>query len=196
MSSEPAHLGISCSTSGSASPATFNNEESQKTATTETTAQRVLSLCTVLSKSLPAHTASTDGGLMQHMGQKHGGQRLLPDSVGQLRCLDRAACVLCGTIRSQRCCGLCNSNTFRTDDRPDIRVQRPASKSRPVPPGEPLDDGPLPNCPIRDTAFTERDKLPLVLRRASAMPLPRMCGLSIRYGLGRKPRRSHEWSPV
>ena len=27
-----------------------------------------------------------------------------------------------------------------------------------MPPGEPLDDSPLPNCPIRDTVFTERDK--------------------------------------
>ena len=60
-----------------------------------------------------AHKASTDGRLMQHMEQKHGGQLLLPASVGQLRRPDRAACVVCSTIRSQRCnrCGLCNSNT-------------------------------------------------------------------------------------
>ena len=50
---------------------------------------------------------------MQQIGHKHGGQLLLPDSVGQLRRLDRAACAVCGAIRSQRCnrCGLCNSNT-------------------------------------------------------------------------------------
>ena len=59
------------------------------------------------------HLASTDGGLMQHMGQKHGGQVLLADSLGQLRWLDRQACVACGTIRSQRCrrCNNCGSNT-------------------------------------------------------------------------------------
>ena len=48
-SSEPAHLSSSCSTSGSA--ATVNNEESKKTVTTETTAQRVPSLCAVRSRS-------------------------------------------------------------------------------------------------------------------------------------------------
>ena len=60
-----------------------------------------------------AHKASSDQGVMQHMGQQHGGQQLLPESVGQLRRLDRAVCVVCGTIRSQRCnrCGLCQSNT-------------------------------------------------------------------------------------
>ena len=44
-----------------------------------------------------AHLASTDGGLMQHMGQKRGGQVLLADSVGQLRWLNRQSCVFCGT---------------------------------------------------------------------------------------------------
>ena len=39
---------------------------------------------------------------MKHRGKKHGGQVLLPDSVRQLRCLDRAACVARGTSRSQR----------------------------------------------------------------------------------------------
>ena len=60
-----------------------------------------------------AHMASTDGGLMQHTGQTHGGQLLLPDSVGQLRWLDDAACVACGTVRSRRCrrCNLCGSDT-------------------------------------------------------------------------------------
>ena len=48
---------------------------------------------------------------MQHMGQKHGGQVLLEDSVGQLRWLNRQACVHCGTVRSQRCrwCNSCSS---------------------------------------------------------------------------------------
>ena len=31
---------------------------------------------------------------MLHMGQKHKGQVLLPDSVEQLRCLDRGLCSL------------------------------------------------------------------------------------------------------
>ena len=43
-----------------------------------------------------------------------------------------------------------------------------------MPPGEPLDDSPLPNCPIRDIVLTDRDKqLRPELRRASAMALPR-----------------------
>ena len=69
---------------------------------------------------------------------------------------------------------------FRIDDSPGIRMQRLAMRplisslpqsSRPVPPGEPLDDSPLPNYPIRDIALTERDK-PLLteLRRSTAMP--------------------------
>ena len=46
--------------------------------------------------------------------------------------------------------------------------------SQPVPPGEPLDDSPLPNCPSRDVVLTDRDKQLLSeLRRASAMALPR-----------------------
>ena len=40
--------------------------------------------------------------------------------------------------------------------------------------GEPLDDSPLPNFPIRDVVLTDRDKqLVTELRRASAMALPR-----------------------
>ena len=40
--------------------------------------------------------------------------------------------------------------------------------------GEPLDDSPLPNCPIRDIVLRERDKqLFAELRRAFAMALPR-----------------------
>ena len=35
---------------------------------------------------------------MGHMGQKHGDQPLIQESVAQLRQLDRAACVICGTI--------------------------------------------------------------------------------------------------
>ena len=39
-----------------------------------------------------------------------------------------------------------------------------------VPPGEPLDDSPLPTCPIQNIVPTDRDKPEL--RRASAMALP------------------------
>ena len=44
---------------------------------------------------------------MAHMVQKHGGQQLIQESVAHLRRLDRAACVLCDTVRSRgrhRCC--------------------------------------------------------------------------------------------
>ena len=55
---------------------------------------------------------------------------------------------------------------------------------------------PLPNCPTRDTTLAERDKHLLTeLRLASVM---HSCdrGLSVRHGLERKSRRSHERSPV
>ena len=62
----------------------------------------------------------TVGGLMLFQGQKHGGQVLLEDSVGQLRWLSRQACVHCFTIRSQRC-RRCNSCGFDTPLR-ELRV--------------------------------------------------------------------------
>ena len=52
--------------------------------------------------------------------------------------------------------------------------QQPTQSSRPVHPGEPLDDSPLPNCPIRDKQLLTE------LRGASAMALLR-CVVS-RYG--------------
>ena len=54
-----------------------------------------------------------DGVLMKHMGQKHGDQVLLEDSVGQLRWLNRQVCEHCGAIRSQLC-RRCNSCGFDT----------------------------------------------------------------------------------
>ena len=138
--------------------------------------------------------ASTDGGLMQHVEQKRGGQVLLEDSAGQLRWLSRQACVHCGTIRSQRCrrcnscgfdtllCELCVGDTFQDRRQPghqDAAASSTAAgqhlpqNSQPVP-GEPLDDSPLPNCAIRDIVLTDCDKQLLSeLRRASAMALPR-----------------------
>ena len=208
-SSEPAHLGSSCSTHGSASPTTVDNREFKETATV----QRVPSLC---GPDPAAHMASTDGGLMQHIGQKHGEQQLLPESVGQLRRLDRAVCVVCGTIRSQRCnrCGLCQSktplhellvvDTFQDRQRGHQSAapsgatadQQPPQSSQPVRPGDPLDDSPLPNCP---TGHCPRRVRQAATRRASPSlrdGTPAMRGLSIRHGLGRKPRRSHGRSPA
>ena len=109
---------------------------------------------------------------MLHMVQK---QRLLPESVAQLRHLDRAACIACDTIRSRRCrrCGrdallgdLLVGDTFQDRRQPAHQdaapngspVQQPPQSSQPVPPGDFLDDSPLPNCPIRDIVLTERDK--------------------------------------
>ena len=59
---------------------------------------------------------------MQHLGQKHGGQTLLEDSVGQLRWLNRQACVHCGTqwFRRCNCCGLSANFVLETP-----RTQRP-----------------------------------------------------------------------
>ena len=138
-----------------------------------------------------AHMTSTDGGLVQLVGQKHGGQLLLADSVGQLRWLSRAACVACGTIRSQRLSPmqLLRERNFalgtlsRIDDSTGIRTQRPAVR-QPVSnsltarsqylQGEPLDDSPIPNCSMRGVALTDPDKHFLtVLRQASAKALPR-----------------------
>ena len=129
------------------------------------------------------------------MGQNHGGQRLLSESIGQLRHLHRGACVICGAMRSRRCNrrSLCNSNTplgeLRVGDTFQDRLQRGhqdvargetsmdqqlLQSSQPVLPGEPLDDSPLPNCTIWHIVITDRDRQLLSeLRRASALALPR-----------------------
>ena len=49
------------------------------------------------------YTGTSDHHLMLHMVQKHGGQQVIQESVAQLRQLDRAASVLCDTIRSRQC---------------------------------------------------------------------------------------------
>ena len=114
--------------------------------------------------------------LVLRMFQRHGGQRLLPESVAQLR--------PCDTIRSRRCrqCTLCRSDTpFRDLRVGDIKKHRPTarfpitsllrarSQCHQV---TSFDDGPLPNCPIRDTILTEKDtQVVPELRRASAMAL-------------------------
>ena len=104
---------------------------------------------------------------MLRMGQKHGGQRLLSKSIGQLRHLDCGACVICGAIRPRRCSV---GDTFQ-----DRRQHGHQDGHQDVAHGgDPLDDSPLPNCSIRNIVLADRDKQLLSeLRRASAMALPR-----------------------
>ena len=57
--------------------------------------------------------AATDHGVMLHIVEKHGRQRLLPGSAVQFCNLDRAAVIACDTIRSRRGrrCTFCKSDT-------------------------------------------------------------------------------------
>ena len=71
-------------------------------------------------------TGNKDHGLMMHMGQKHGGSAADSRKCAQLRQLDRAACVSCGTIRSRRC-SRCNRSKRDTATR-DITVWVTSSK--------------------------------------------------------------------
>ena len=156
---------------------------------------------------------------MQHMGQKHGGQQLLPESVGLLRRLDRATCVVCGTTRSQRCnrCGLCQSITPLRELRVGVGD---SFQDRRKPGHQSAAPGVRP--PITHLLRARSQCLQLTLLTtaryqtapfgilssqsetsscslSSAEPrdgTPAMRGLSIRHGMGRKPRRSHEQSPV
>ena len=59
----------------------------------------------------------------QWMSEKHGGQTLTQESVAQLRRLDRAACVTCGTIRSRDSQAIKRSATAR----PSKRHHEPAN---------------------------------------------------------------------
>ena len=136
---------------------------------------------------------ASDHGFMPHMVQKHGGQRLIQENVTQLRHLDQSACVACvsfqvatmsplqllqkrySTPRLYYWRHLSGPSTIRT---PGCRARqlahRSPASSQPAPPGDSLDDTPLPSCPIRDIVLIERDKQLLAeLRRASAMALPR-----------------------
>ena len=112
-SSEPAHLGFLCSTSGSASPATVDNEEFQKTATTEPTAQRVLSLCTVRSRSRRSQSIHRRRSRAAHWAKTRRTAAPSQIALGNCAVSTVQPCVVCGTIRSKRCnrCGFCNSNT-------------------------------------------------------------------------------------
>ena len=88
--------------------------------------------CAQCGPAADAHWASTDGGLMQRMGQNHGGQTLLEDSVGQLRWLRCAQSDRSGVAGVSRAGSTLFSANFpletpsRTDDSPGIRTQRPA----------------------------------------------------------------------
>ena len=71
------------------------------------------------------------------------------------------------TIRSLRChrctfCGRCTplrdlTRTPGCSARGSPTVQQVPQSSQPVRPGDPFDDSPLPNCPLRDTVLTESD---------------------------------------
>ena len=123
--------------------------------------QRAFLWCAQCGADPQAFVGSTDPGLMIHMGQKHGGQSLIRESVAELRQLDRAACVICGTIRSRRGnhCNHCRADSATRD----IFVGDVFQGA--------LDDSPLPNSPLRDIVITERDTQLLAdLRAAMATP--------------------------
>ena len=151
---EPAYLGLPCGTSSSACSATANNEECQKTAPAETTAQGVPPLCAVwpsCRRSLGVHRWRSRAA----RGGRHTEVRCCLQTLwGQLRWLNRQACVHCGTVRSHRCrrCNSCGfdaplrelrvGDTFQ-DRRQPGHQDAAASASR------------VPNCPIRDVVLTE-----------------------------------------
>ena len=125
---------------------------------------------------------------MQHVGQKHRGQTLLAlaQSPGlsalwhnQIAALSPVQ--LLRVRHSSPRLGV--GDTFQDRRQPGHQDaaaggtaggQQLPQSPQPVPPGEPLDGSPLPNCPVRDVVLTERDKQLLTeRRRASAMALPR-----------------------
>ena len=218
-SSEPAHLSSSCSTSGSA--ATVNNEESKKTVTTETTAQRVPSLCAVRSRSRRSQCIHRRSVLcstwVKNTEDSNCSQKALGNCVvstvqpasyvalsDRNDATDAALATAIPPLRELRA-----GDTFQGRRQPGHQNaapsgaaadQQPPQSSQPVPPGDPLEDSPLPNCTIRDIVFTERDKQLLTeLRRASAMALPYRCRLllaEIPKGLDRNSElklRLHLW---
>ena len=117
-------------------------------------------------------------------------QVLLADSAGQLRWLSCQWDHQIAAVSPVRLLRLRHSSpqTSRWGHLPGQTTARASGRSgrchgsrsatpqgsQPVPPGESLDDSPLPNCPIRDVGLTERDKqLVTEVRRASAIALPR-----------------------
>ena len=141
---EPAYLGLPAAPAAlpAPPPPTVRN------------AWRVPPLCVVWPSCRRSHSASTDGGPMQRTGQKQGRcclQKVWDNCVGSTARLvssvalsDRSDCNSCGsdTLLSAN---FALGTPFRTDDSPDIRVQRLAVRPlisnllkarRPVPPGD------------------------------------------------------------
>ena len=144
-----------------------------------------------------AFKGTSDRGLMLHVVQKY-----------------RAACVLCDW-RCHRCSHCKRDTPTRDITVGDILQDRrqpghqdaapvgspnahhPPHRSQPVPPGDPFDDSPPPNCSIRDIIITERDKQLLAdLRRASAMAIPRCIVSRCATAWADRLMRSHQWPPV
>ena len=80
--------------------------------------QRAFLQCAQCGADPLAYTGNSDSDLMEHMSPKHGGQPLTQESVAQLRQLDRAACVICGTTRSRRgeLCNHCEDQWYLDGD--------------------------------------------------------------------------------
>ena len=80
--------------------------------------------------------------------------------------------VLSGRIRCTAM--MAGQRPMQSSTRPNHHHHRPPVGSQPVPRGEPLDDSPVPNSPIRDTLITDSDALLLrELQGASAVAMPR-----------------------
>ena len=107
--------------------------------------QRALLHCAQCGADPHAYTGHTDGGLMEHMRHKHGSQTLTQESVAQLRQLDRAAFVICGSIWSRpgNRYTHCRAHTATGDSRGKYfprsappRLHQPPIGSQPIPQGE------------------------------------------------------------
>ena len=133
---------------------------------------------------------------MGHMRHKRESQTLTQESAAQLRQLDRAAFVICGSIWSRpgNCYNHCRAHTATGDSRGKYfprsappRLHQPPIGSQPIPQGESLEDSPLPNSPIRDTVITERDAQLLGnLHRLSDGHSAKHC-IALRHSVGREP---------
>ena len=116
---------------------------------------------------------------------------VLPESVADLRQLDRAACVVvCGAVRCRRGnrCTFCQCDTvatcFKIDGRQDTTksrawMERETTKCECTRHTSTLDSAGLPRL-VRDVALLDSDS-PLLghIHRAAAMPIPR-CAVSTR----------------
>ena len=105
--------------------------------------QRAFHRCAQRAADPHAYTGNSDSGLMGHMSQKHRSQPLIQESVAQLRQLDRAACVICGTIRS-RCVGGVVQDR-RQPGHQDATTSWPTLHSNPVVGSQPISQGDIQN---------------------------------------------------